>query len=126
MALFYVNGNGPFFNTILVMFLVLLGKLFKKNFFENLSLFMEPLIPLFWTSSDVSSTFQSHSGSPHLYTLSALLKRFHRVTIGVTPANLCFLKHIVVHFLQKHLGTQTWNCVIDMLPNDLGENSCHA
>ena len=35
------------------------------------SFFMGPLIPLFWTSDDVSSGFQSQSGQPYLHLVEA-------------------------------------------------------
>ena len=38
-------------------------KFFKKKFGGHKSFFVGPLIPLFWTSGDVSSGFQSQSGS---------------------------------------------------------------
>ena len=38
---------------------------FKKIFWRTWVLFLGPLIPLFWTSGDVSSGFQSQSGQPY-------------------------------------------------------------
>ena len=51
---------------------------------------MGPLIPLFWTSGDVSSGFQSQSGQPYSHLAEAYVRRMHplRFTSGVTPDDL--------------------------------------
>ena len=41
--------------------------LFLKHFWRTWVLFVGPLIPLFWTSGDISSRFQSQSGQPYLH-----------------------------------------------------------
>ena len=38
---------------------------FQNNFWRTRVLFMGPMIPLFWTSGDVSSGFQSQNGQPY-------------------------------------------------------------
>ena len=44
---------------------------FWLNFLEDISLFVGPLIWLFWTSGDVSSEFQSQSGQPYSHLAEA-------------------------------------------------------
>ena len=52
---------------------------FLKKYLEERSLFLRPLIPLFWTSGDVFSGFQGQSGQsyPHfnglIHTLTCML-----------------------------------------------------
>ena len=48
---------------------------------------MGPLIPLFWTSGDVSSGFQSHSGQPY----SHLAEAYVNIYILV-PTTIFFFK----------------------------------
>ena len=43
----------------------------KKNFWRAWVLFVGPLIPLFWTSGDISSGFQSQGGQPYLHLAKA-------------------------------------------------------
>ena len=43
---------------------VLIDKVFKKNLVDTCPI-LGPLIPLFWTSGDVSSGFQSQGGQPY-------------------------------------------------------------
>ena len=57
----------------------------EKSFCRALVLFVGPL---FWTSGDISSEFQSHSGSSHLHALLPVHIGFLRFTSGATPANL--------------------------------------
>ena len=47
-------------------FIQLFSLLFLKFFWRTWVLFVGPLIPLFWTSGDVSSGFQSQSGQAYL------------------------------------------------------------
>ena len=49
---------------------------------------MGPLIPLFWTSGDVSPGFQSQGGYPRLHALSPACNEFPRFTSGAIPADL--------------------------------------
>ena len=49
---------------------------------------MGPLIPLFWTSGDVSSGFQSQSGQPYSSCVEACVTCCLRFTSGVIPADL--------------------------------------
>ena len=57
---------------------------------EDISHLMGPLIPLFGTSGDVSSGFQSQSGQPYSYSCLAKVYLLHslRFTSGVTPVDL--------------------------------------
>ena len=48
---------------------------------------MGPLIPLFWTSDDVSPGFQSQGGSLACVVLSPAYHEFLRFTSGTTPAD---------------------------------------
>ena len=48
---------------------------------------MGPLIPLFWTSGDVSSGFQNQSGQPYLHLAEAYMI-YVPCTSGAAPANL--------------------------------------
>ena len=45
----------------------------SANFLRTWVLFVGPLIPMFWTSGDVSSGFQSQSGQPYLYLAEAYM-----------------------------------------------------
>ena len=49
---------------------------------------MGPLIPLFWTSTDVCPGVQRHGGSPCLHALLLACNRSLRFTFGVTLADL--------------------------------------
>ena len=52
-------------------------------------LFVGPLIPLFWTSVDVSFGFQSQSGQPYLHFGRGICVTFSlRFNSGATPADL--------------------------------------
>ena len=56
-----------------------------------MSPFLGPLIPLFWTSGDVSSGFQSQSGQPYTHLVDAYVMYdvdSLRFTSGSTPANI--------------------------------------
>ena len=70
-------------------FLVGLSLHFKK-ILKDISLFVMPLIPLFWTSGDVSSGVQSQRAFKALFTLGGGICDIHslRFTSGVTPADL--------------------------------------
>ena len=60
---------------------------------------MGPLIPLFWTSGDVSSEFQSQSQQPY----SSLVEAYViHVPSGVTPANL-LAASMAAAWLPSHL-----------------------
>ena len=48
------------YNSIMMNFI---QTFFKKSL--DICPFMGPLVPLFWTSGDVSPGFQSHSGKPY-------------------------------------------------------------
>ena len=71
---------------------------------------MGPLIPLFWTSGDVSSGFQSQSGQATLFTFGEDIYVTHglRFTSGVTPAYLLAAsiatKLISSTYLQQGIG----------------------
>ena len=41
------------------------GLSLKKKVLDDISPFVGPLIPMFWTSGYISSGFQSHSGQPY-------------------------------------------------------------
>ena len=51
--------------------------LFFKQFLEDINPFCGPLILLFWTSSDVSSMFQSQSGQPYSHFAEAYILDLH-------------------------------------------------
>ena len=59
------------------------GKIAKLKFLEDTSIFIVPLIPLFWTSGDVYPEFQRQSESLVCF-LSSVILRF---TSGGTPAD---------------------------------------
>ena len=48
-------------------------KSFLEIFWRTSAIFVEPLIPLFWTSGDICPGFQSQGGFPHLHALLPLL-----------------------------------------------------
>ena len=77
---------------------------FFKNFLENISPFVGPLIPLFWTSGDVSSGFQSQNGQPYLHLLGGgiYVICFPRFTSGVTPADLLAASMAAEHTCDHH------------------------
>ena len=51
--------------------------------------FCGALIPLFWTSGDVSSGLQSQSGQPYLHLAQAYVLHIHlSFNYGATPADL--------------------------------------
>ena len=63
---------------------------FKKILVDTCP-FMGPLIPLFWTSGDVSCGFQSQSWKPYLYLAEGrgvCVICSLRFTSGMTPADL--------------------------------------
>ena len=65
--------------------------LFLKKIWRTFILFVGPLMPLFWTSGDVSSGFQSQSGFCLIRTWrrrTSSITRSLRFTSGATPANL--------------------------------------
>ena len=51
-------------------------------------LFLGPLVPLFWTSGDVSYGFQSQSGQSYSYLAGVCVTHYPRFTSGVTSADL--------------------------------------
>ena len=57
---------------------------------------MGPLIPLFWTSGDVSSVFQNHSGQPYSYLAEVYVLHIPLDSPLVTPADLLAIFHIPV------------------------------
>ena len=62
---------------------------------------MGPLIPLFWTSDDVSSWFQRHSGQTYSHLEETHVMYIPWFTSGATPADL--LVAIAIHILaNKH------------------------
>ena len=69
------------------------------HFWRTSVLFVGPLIPLFWTSSDICPGFQRQS--PHLHTLSPVCNGFLRFTSGATPAYLLMASMAVDAFLSK-------------------------
>ena len=60
---------------------------FFFNFWKTQVFFVGPLIPLFWTSGDVSPGFQSQGGSPHLHAFLPACNEFLRFTSGATPVD---------------------------------------
>ena len=64
---------------------------FKKKIWRTHVLFVGPLIPLFWTSGDVSPGFQSQGGS-----LTCVLLRLHTMNSSDSP-------------LLRHLLTSCWS-----------------
>ena len=70
---------------------------------------MGPLIPLFWTSGDVSSGFQSQNGFSLIHTWQSRMSNITcslRFTSGATPADLLVAsmaaKPISSTYLQRH------------------------
>ena len=61
--------------------------LFLKKIFVGQVLLVGPLIPLFWTSGDVSPGFQSQGRSLACMPLSPACNEFLRFTSCVTPAD---------------------------------------
>ena len=78
---------------------VALTTFLKKSFGEHKS-FTGLLIPLFWTSGDVSSGFQSQVGFPRLHALSPVYNKFLGFTSGPTPADLL----TITNNYTKHSG----------------------
>ena len=76
-----------------------------KFFFEDISPFWGQLIPLFQTTGDVSSGFQSQGGSCHLHATCDGILRF---TSSVTPAGLLVVggtaELISATYLQAGIG----------------------
>ena len=68
---------------------------------------MAPLIPLFWTSGDVSTGFQSQSGQPYLHLVEARVTHTQSFTFGVTPADRAGLFHVHAsrHWWGSKLGS---------------------
>ena len=62
----------------------------KKKIWRTWVFFVGPLIPLFWTSGDVSSGFQCQSGQPYssLVEVYMLHTPWDSITSGATPADL--------------------------------------
>ena len=65
------------------------------HFLDDISPFLELLIPLFWISSDICSRFQSLGGS-----LACVLCRLH----GVDPTKSPLVRHLLIFWW--HLGFQ--------------------
>ena len=61
---------------------------------------MGPLIPLFWTSGDVSSEFQSQSELAALFTLGRgiCVTCSQKFTSGATPANVLVVSMVAKPF----------------------------
>ena len=70
------------------------------NFWRTSVLFVGPLMPLFWTSSDVCPGFQSQGGFPHLQASLPACNGFLRFTSGVGGWSLCTFKN--------HLSLLRW------------------
>ena len=62
--------------------------IFRILYFLECTLFVVPLIPLFWTPGDVCPGFQSQGGSSSLHASSSACNGFLKVTSGATSANL--------------------------------------
>ena len=60
---------------------------FYLNCWGHQSFFVGPLIPLFWTSSDVCPGFQSQDGSPHYHASLPVPNRILRIISGLMPAD---------------------------------------
>ena len=67
---------------------------------------MGPLIPLFWTSSDVSSGFQSQSGQPYSHLTEAYYVCPRRLTSGAIPADLLMASMAVSCFLHMCVSVE--------------------
>ena len=70
---------------------------FFKNW-EDMSRFCEALIPLFWTSGDVSCGFQSQSGQPYSDLVEVCVLHVPRFTSGAIPADLLAASMAAVPF----------------------------
>ena len=68
MYLTGVSGMG-FYCTLFLMYLTGVGGMGFLKFLLDTCPFVGPLIPLFWTSGDISSGFQNHSGFCLIQTL---------------------------------------------------------
>ena len=80
---------GKYLESLMLCGVVFYKIFFKNKNFEDMSFFVGPLVPLFWTSVDVSSVFQSQSGQPYSHLLGAQAALFFlRFTFGATPADL--------------------------------------
>ena len=71
---------------------------FFKNKCLELSFFVGPLIPLFWTSGDICPGFQDQGGFPHLHASSPANNGFCRFTSGVTPGTFLVGSMALSHF----------------------------
>ena len=73
---------------------------FFLKFLEDTSPFSGAL---FWTSDDVSSGFQSQSGSPYLRASSRACNGIIRFTSGATPADHLAAKNIrIYNYIHRH------------------------
>ena len=68
-------------STSLFLCITVVGSLFYlfKNYLVDRCPFMGSLIPLFWTSGNVSSGFQSQSGQPYSHLVGACTCRFPEI-----------------------------------------------
>ena len=97
-----------------------------------MSLFLGPLVPLFWISGDVSAGFQSQSGLPYSHCGGECNVRSPRSTSGATLANLLAagMQPVLTQILLQRWGCQDLNscsqntCEPDALPTEL--NRCNV
>ena len=68
-------------------------------FWRTSVLFVKPLIPLFWTSDDVSSGFQRQSGS-----LTIVLRRLYAMDSSDSPP----ARHLLTSWRQGHFDPRTY------------------
>ena len=81
---------------------------FFSNFWRTWVLFVGPLIPLFWTSGNVSSGFQSQSGLPTCKALVGLETGSYHSTVYEfkNPSKCCWLA--------PSMSIQCWNSNYDI------------
>ena len=93
---------------------------FLENFDGHQSSLWGHWYPCFWTFNDICPGFQSQDGSPHLWASSPACNGFHRITFGVTLADLLavsitaepFFIRILAH-VQAPVWDQACHCLTE-------------
>ena len=89
--------------TLLSFFLLF----YKKNWRTKV-LFVGPLIPLFWTSDDVSSGFQSQRRQPYSHLVEAYVLPIHIYFISLTEITYFIFHYIITN--KKRMAQHLYFC----------------
>ena len=99
---------------------------FLKKFWRTQVLIVGPLIPLFWTSDDVSSGFRSQSGQPYLYSEVYMFPEIHfwyntSWPLGGQHGSWAILFYVPV---SRHWWVFKQGSIIPLLPHSVRPGRC--